>query len=232
MGDQALIVQFENVLSIRVNQRVRSFAKVIEINNIIGIKRLIPAFNSLAVCYNPITINFKELVHRLKELENFISEDINSQSQKVYIPVAFGGEYGPDLKEVSQQTGLSPEEVIDILQSKPYLVYMVGFIAGFPYCGDIDKRLVLRRRSSPRLKVPKGSIAVANDQIGVYTIESPGGWHLLGWTPVETFNPYREPPSMLVAGDYIQFVQISADEAQRWDEKRQREWDQEWNLSK
>jgi inhibitor of KinA len=229
MGEQAVVVQFENVLSIKVNQHVRSFARVIEDNGIKGIRQLIPAFNSLAVCYDPIVIDYKSLVDKLHTLEGYITEDFKADSKVVHVPVVYGGKYGPDLEDVAEQTGLSPEEVVKIHHSQPYLVYMVGFIAGYPYCGDIDDRLVLRRRSNPRLKVEKGSIAIANKQTGIYTIASPGGWHLLGWTPMETFNPYHEPPSMLLAGDYVQFIPISAEKAEQWNEQRQREWDKEWN---
>ncbi|GEN32574.1 MULTISPECIES: 5-oxoprolinase subunit PxpB [Aneurinibacillus] len=232
MGEQTLLIKFENILSPEVNKRVCSFAHIITERNIAGIERLIPAFNSLAVCYNPVIIKFTELVSELKLLENHIYSEASTNSKKIYIPVVFGGKYGPDLQEVSQKVKLSPDEVISILQSKPYLVYMLGFIAGFPHCGNIDERLILPRRANPRLKIPKGTIAIANEQLGLYTIESPGGWNLVGWTPMETFNPYCEPPSLLMAGDYIQCVQISAEEADLWDEQRQREWDQEWNSLK
>ncbi|WP_019122840.1 5-oxoprolinase subunit PxpB [Brevibacillus massiliensis] len=229
LGDQTVMIRFENRLSAEVNSRVRSFAHVITERKIAGVERLIPAFNSLAVCYNPVVISYQELVDELKALEGGISKELGTNGKTVCIPVTFGGTYGPDLPEVSEKTGLPPEEVVRILQSKPYLVYMVGFIAGFPYCGDIDERLVLPRRATPRLKIPKGTIAIANQQLGLYTIESPGGWHLVGWTPMETFHPYAEPPSLLVSGDYVQCIPISAEEADAWDEQRQRKWDQEWN---
>lgn len=229
MGEKTIIVKFEDILSPEVNNRVRSLSRLISERNITGIERLIPAFNSLAVCYNPRLIKFQELVEELKVLESSMTLANDTESKKVYIPVVYGGTYGPDLEEVAEQTNLSPNDVVEIIQSKPYLTYMVGFIAGFPYCGDLDERLILPRRSSPRIKIPKGSIAIANEQIGLYTISSPGGWHIIGWSPMETFNPYHEPPSVIHAGDYVQFVQISPEEAEAWDEQRQREWDQTWN---
>jgi inhibitor of KinA len=229
MGEQVVIVQFEHVLSVEVNQRVQSFANVIKNHQISGVNQLIPAFNSLAICYDPMVIDYNNLVNILRSLEGSVTEETKTNSSVIHVPVAYGGTYGPDLEDVARQTDLTTEEVIKIHHSNPYLVYMVGFIAGFPYCGDIDDRLVLPRRSSPRLKVVKGSVCIANKQTGMYTMTSPGGWHLIGWTPVQTFNPYHDPPSMLKGGDFIQFLPISAQEAEKWDEHRQREWDLEWN---
>lgn len=232
MGEKTIIIKFDDILSPEVNKHVRSLSQIITERNIEGIERLIPAFNSLAVCYNPIIIKFNSLVEKLKELEKSINNERDIQNKKIFIPVVFGGNYGPDLEEVAERTNLGPRDVVGIIQSKPYLVYMVGFIAGFPYCGDLDERLILPRRSNPRIKIPKGSIAIANEQIGLYTISSPGGWHIVGWSPMETFNPYHEPPSIINAGDYVHLVHISPEEAEAWNEQRQREWDLKWNLQR
>jgi inhibitor of KinA len=232
MGDQVVVAQFENVLSIEVNQRVRAFARLIEQKQIQGVRQLIPAFNSLAIHYDPLVVDYDTLVDKLTALSHALSQGDATQGRIVHIPVVYGGKYGPDLEDVARLTGLTTDEVIDIHLSRAYLVYMIGFIAGFPYCGDIDERLVLPRRANPRVRVEKGTICIANRQTGIYTIASPGGWHLIGWTPMETFNPYHEPPSLLLAGDYVQFVPITASEAERWDEKRQREWEQQWNSLK
>lgn len=229
MGEKTIIIKFEDILSSEVNKRVRTLSQTITESNISGIERLIPAFNSLAVCYNPRIIKFRDLVDKLKALEDSMDNSRDIYSKDIYIPVVFGGKYGPDLEDVAERTDLSPKEVVGIIQSKPYLVYMVGFIAGFPYCGDLDERLILPRRSNPRIKIPKGSIAIANEQIGLYTISSPGGWHIIGWSPMESFNPFHEPPSIVHAGDYVKFVQISPEQADVWDEHRQREWDLKWN---
>jgi inhibitor of KinA len=232
LGDQTLVVQFENILSIRVSRSVQSLAHLIEQQAIPGVTELIITFNTLAVCYDPIKITYSKLLDKLQSLEGHTFQSEETASKNVYIPVAFGGEYGLDLEDVSKQVGLSPEEVVQKLCSQLYYVYMIGFIAGSAYGGDIDDQLVLPRRSSPRVKVKKGSVSIANKQTTIYTINSPGGWHLLGWTPMEMFNPYREPPGLLLAGDYIQYIPITADEAERWDNQRQREWDLEWNSSK
>lgn len=232
LGDQVVVVQFENEVSIEVNQKVRSLAENLERAEIKGITELIPTFNSLAVCYDPLTISYPKLIDKLEQLNDDLRADLEQTSRTVHIPVVYGGEYGPDVDEIARLKGLTAEEVIRLHHSTPYLVYMVGFIAGFPYCGDVDDRLVLPRRSNPRLRLPKGTIAMANKQTGIYTIPSPGGWHMIGWTPMETFNPYHNPPSLLLAGDYIKFEPITAAEAENWDEQKQREWDQRWNTLK
>jgi len=229
LGEQALIVQYEKVISIQVTRRVQSCAHIIENNKIPGIQQVIPSYNCITIYYDPITIAFDKLVEKLRCLDEDHSELPLIESKTIHLPVVFGGNYGPDLEEVSQQTGFSPEEVIQLLQSKSYFVYMIGQFAGFPYCGDIDERLSVGRRSSPKLKVEKGTVLIVNNQTGVYPMTAPSGWHMVGWTPMEMFNPYREPPSLLRAGDCIQYIPIRADQAERWDEKRQREWDEEWN---
>jgi inhibitor of KinA len=118
----------------------------------------------------------------------------------------------------------------EIICSKAYYVYMIGFIAGLPYMGDLDKRLMFPRKSNPRLKVPRGSVAIANQMTDIYTIESPGGWHIVGWTPMEIFNIKLDPPNLLQAGDYVKYEPISAELARGWDCQLQKEWDAGWNL--
>lgn len=232
MGDQAVVAQFENKLSLQVSRRVQSFAHLIKKSELIGIKHLLPAFNNLTICYDPTIIEYHELIDKLRSLEEDISENVVTESKTLHIPVVFGGEHGPDLEEISRRSGLSSEEVIKLLHSKPYFVYMIGFIAGYPYCGDIDERLALPRRSNPRIKVKKGTIQIVNQQTGIFTITAPSGWHLVGWTPMEMFNPNVDPPSMFRGGDYVQYIPIDAGEAENWNEQRQREWDQKWNSLK
>ncbi|MFJ8257180.1 5-oxoprolinase subunit PxpB [Peribacillus asahii] len=229
MGDQAIVVQFEKEVSIETSKKVQIVSQLIEESNIPGILQLIPAFNNLTVCYDPIVIGYAELLEKLKQVEGYISKQVNLKSKTLYVPVVFEEEYGPDLEEIATHAGMSVDEVISNLQSKPYYVYMIGFIAGYPYSGDIDNRLSLPRRSNPRIKVRKGTIQIVNNLTGIFTMDAPSGWHLVGWTPMEMFNPNAEPPSMLQAGDYIQYVSISKEEAESWGQERQREWDLKWN---
>lgn len=229
MGEQAIVVQFKNEVSIEVSKQVQTFAHLIQANKVPGIIQLLPAFNNLTICYDPKVVGFKQLKTFLKGLENTNATQIAYESKTLTLPVVFGNDYGPDLVLVAEKAGLTTEEVIHLLLSKSYFVYMLGFIAGFPYCGNIDQRLALPRRLNPRIKVPKGTIQIVNDLCGIFTMTAPSGWHLMGWTPIDIFNPVLEPPCLLQAGDYVRFIRISASEAETWDEKRQRKWDEEWN---
>lgn len=229
MGDQILVAQFEDRLSIEVNRRALAFARIVKNQNINGIKQIIPTIHCVSIRYDPTILSFARLVKELKRLEESDTE-VATLSKTVHIPVVFGGAYGPDLADVSKQVDLSPADVIQQVQSKPYYVYMVGFIAGLPYLGDLDERLLLPRRSTPRLKVPQGSVAIADKLTTIYPVESPGGWHLLGWTPMEIFNPHHNPPNRLAPGDHVQYVPITAQQGEQWDEQKQSEWDQAWNM--
>ncbi|WP_209125057.1 5-oxoprolinase subunit PxpB [Alkalihalobacillus sp. BA299] len=229
MGDKAIVIQFKQNISIETNKKVQISARIIEDRKIVGITQLLPAFNNLTVCYDPLVIRHDELLQELKKIESHISGDIQLDNKTLYVPVAFGGEYGPDLEEIANHAGLSQEEVISILQKTPYYVYMIGFIAGYPYSGDIDKRLSIPRRSNPRMKVEKGTVQIVNNLTGIFTMTAPSGWHLVGWTPMEIFNPNLEQISRLNAGDYIQYIEISKEEAELWNQERQWEWDLKWN---
>ncbi|MDT8862423.1 5-oxoprolinase subunit PxpB [Alkalihalobacillus sp. MEB130] len=229
MGDKAVVIQFEQIVSIETNKKVQIISRLIEEQNIIGITQLIPAFNNLTVCYDPILIGQGELLQELKKIEGQVSIDFQLNNKTLYVPVAFGGEYGPDLEEIANHAGLSQKEIISILQNTPYYVYMIGFIAGYPYSGDIDKRLSIPRRSNPRMKVEKGTVQIVNNLTGIFTMTAPSGWHLVGWTPMDIFDPHLEQISRLNAGDSIQYVEISKDEAKLWNEERQWEWDLKWN---
>jgi inhibitor of KinA len=127
----------------------------------------------------------------------------------VEIPVCYGGELGEDLEEVARRHGLTPEEFATIHASTDYRVYLLGFVPGFAYLGNLDSRIATPRRDTPRPHVPAGSVAIGGDQTGVYPLETPGGWHLVGRTPVRMFTPETEPPCLLGAGDSVRFVPIS-----------------------
>jgi KipI family sensor histidine kinase inhibitor len=140
---------------------------------------------------------------------NEVSEDTNTKT--VLIPTLYGSNYGLDLESVSELTNLSVEEVIGIHSETEYLVYALGFSPGFPYLGDLDPRIHCPRLETPRISVPKGSVAIADSQTGVYPVSSPGGWRLIGQTPVTMFDPNRPHPSIVNPGDYIRFVPISSE---------------------
>jgi inhibitor of KinA len=136
------------------------------------------------------------------------------------VPVCYGGEFGPDLEFVAKHNGLTEQEVIQIHSSGEYLVYMIGFAPGFPYLGGMSEKIAAPRRTSPRLKIPIGTVGIAGLQTGVYPIETPGGWQLIGRSPEQLFRPHANPPSLLQAGNLVRFQPISRDEYDAWEEGR------------
>lgn len=229
LGEQTLIVNFKNEISVNTNSQVHTYALLIKEASISGVMQVVPTLRSLAVRYDPLLINYDELLYQLKSLKLCDMNVKNIEGRIIHIPVIYGGEDGPDLKEVAERTGFSQEEVIHMHSSRNYLIYMLGSSSSYPYCGEIDERLSLPRRMSPSLKVAKGTVAIVNEQTIIIPIESPTGWHILGRTPYETFNPLIDPPTIFRIGDYIKFVPITSMEAEEWNLYKQREWNEKWN---
>jgi inhibitor of KinA len=211
-GDQALVVEMGNAISSEINRRVRDLTVAIEKANIAGIFDLMPTYRSLLIYYNPLVMSASQLQERLESLEQGLGDEVLEKPQIVHIPTLYGGEYGPDIEFVAEHNGLSVEEVIEIHSSTDYLVYMMGFSPGFPYLGGLSSKLATPRLQTPRTQIPAGSVGIAESQTGVYPVESPGGWQLIGRTSVRMFDPNREPPALLNAGSYVRFVPVSGDE--------------------
>ena len=211
-GDSGLLIQFEQVISPAINQRIAAIVKLIRAQQISGIIDMIPTYCSLLINYNPQAISYKELHHRI---ESIVKMDTKTESitKKVYeIPTCYGGKYGPDLKNIAEHAGLSEEEVIRIHSSSDYLIYMLGFLPGFTYLGGLDERIHTPRLANPRVLIPAGSVGIGGSQTGIYPVDSPGGWQLMGMTPVKTYDPNRAEPILVQAGDYIRFVPVSEEE--------------------
>ncbi|MEH7383824.1 5-oxoprolinase subunit PxpB [Bacillus sp. JJ1521] len=210
VGDLALQIFFKRPASMDLQRHIQQTTKQIEKMKIQGVVELVPAFQSITVYYNPILISYKNLSEQISEICDGISTEAAVSSKKVImIPTCYDGE---DLENVALRSGLSTEEVISIHSSVDYLVYMIGFLPGFPYLKGLPSRLATPRLSSPRLKVPKGAVGIGGDQTGVYPLESPGGWNLIGRTPVPLFDPKKSEPFLLKAGDYLRFTPISDEE--------------------
>jgi KipI family sensor histidine kinase inhibitor len=160
------------------------------------------------VAYNPLVIGFKDLTRRLRRIEKSLSYAEPPRHRRVEIPTVYGGEFGPDLDFVAGHHGLTTEEVIRIHTSQDYLVYMLGFTPGFPYLGGDLGKIATPRLEKPRMKVPAGSVGIAENQTGIYPIESPGGWRIIGRSPLRLFNPLEPPHFLLAAGDLVRFVSI------------------------
>jgi KipI family sensor histidine kinase inhibitor len=220
MGDRGLLLEFGDKIGHEVNDRVRRMAFAIRSEAIEGIIETVPTYRSLLVIYNPLTLPLDQLKKRLQKIEEGLQETPFPEPKLTRIPAVYGGAYGPDMEGVAKHCGISTEEVIRLHTSKPYFIYMIGFMPGYPYMGELPEALIMPRLKTPRLLVPKGSVAIAQKQTGIYSMESPGGWQVIGRTPVELFDPEKTPPALLQMGDLVQFYSISEEEYKEWKNRK------------
>ena len=212
-GDNGLLIEFGDVISLEVNRRVIALSEAIIGVKIQGVEELVPTYRSLLVRYNASKISYEQLVFRIKDIEKTMEErSMKKVGRKIIIPVVYGGEYGPDLTDVARFHGLTEEQVVKIHSGREYRVYMVGFVAGFPYLGEVADEIATPRFETPRLKVLAGSVGIAEKQTGIYSCEAPGGWRIIGRTPLRLFNPLQQPPVLLQLGDIVKFKPISEKE--------------------
>jgi len=220
MGDRGLLVEFGDDINPEINEKVRRMNLAIKEKSIDGVIETIPTYRSLLIVYNPLILPLDQLKKKIRNIEKTLQEIRLPEPRLIRIPVLYGGVYGPDLEFVAKFHKITPEEVIHLHCSRSYLIYMIGFIPGFPYMGELPEILNTPRLKTPRLSVPKGSVAIAQRQTGIYPIESPGGWQIIGRTPVELFDSYKEPPSLLQMGDMVQFYPITEIDFKDWIKKR------------
>ena len=212
-GDNGLLIEFGDVISLEVNRRVIALSEAIIGAKIQGVEELVPTYRSLLVRYNASKISCEQLVFRIKDVEKTMEErSMEKVGRKIIIPVVYGGEYGPDLTDVARIHGLTEEQVVKIHSGREYRVYMVGFVAGFPYLGEVADEIATPRLETPRLKVLAGSVGIAEKQTGIYSCEAPGGWRIIGRTPLRLFNLLKQPPVLLQLGDIVKFKPISEKE--------------------
>jgi len=212
LGDTALRIELGEGIDPEVNRRVRAACAGLERAALPGVVEWVPGYTTVTVHYRPQAVRFAELSRSL-EAAVAAGKDLSFPPPKVVtLPVLYGGEYGPDLDGVARHHQLRPEEVIDLHSGPEYLVYMIGFAPGFPYLGGLPERLATPRLEKPRLSVPKGSVGIGGSQTGVYSVDSPGGWRLIGRTPVPLYDPKQARPALLEAGDRLRFRPVTAAE--------------------
>jgi KipI family sensor histidine kinase inhibitor len=220
-GDRGLLVEYGDIIDPDVNNKVRSMAMVMEQDPPQGVIEVIPTYRSLLIMYDPCGTNPAKLQKTLNTLEDRLGEIKIPPPATVEIPVCYGGEFGPDIAYVAESNHLTVAEVVELHCRPAYLIYMVGFTPGFPFLGGLSDKLHTPRLETPRTFVPEGSVGIANNQTGIYPVASPGGWQLIGRTPVKLFAPGRRDPFLYQAGDRIKFSPISAEEYKRISKQEQ-----------
>lgn len=225
LGEKAIIIRFEQKISEDVHRHVFYIQHCIEQEKLVGVIELVPAYCSIVIHYDPYLVwqhnkqkgielmpstymltTIESLVHAAKHRE---AEQFDAQSTRIVeIPVCYGGQYGADLQDVAQHNNLSTDEVIAIHSGHLYFVHMLGFAPGFPYLGGMDKRIAMPRKAIPRPAIAAGSVGIAGEQTGIYPISTPGGWRIIGRTPLQLFKPEHDMPTLIQAGDYIKFIPI------------------------
>ncbi|GIP32478.1 5-oxoprolinase subunit PxpB [Paenibacillus sp. J2TS4] len=233
LGESAIVVELGDSIDRDVHLAVMSLAAELETRPFPGLIEVVPAFTSLAVYYDPAALVFQKqssllleasidspyirVCQWVREAADRSASLAEGDGKLVTIPVCYGEEYGPDLEYVAILNGLTPEEVIAIHAGRDYLVYMIGFTPAFPYLGGMSKRIAAPRLSTPRLEIPAGSVGIAGEQTGIYSLPTPGGWRLIGRSPLALFRPHEHPPSLIRAGDTVRFQPISSYEYKHWE---------------
>ena len=218
MGDRGLLLEVGDEISPEANLKVRKMALAIRAASVEGIVEQVPTYRSLLLLYNPLIITVEPLKEKVRSIEEGLGQFSFPEPRRMRIPVVYGSSWGPDLNRVAASLRISAEEVVELHCSRSYSIYMIGFMPGFPYMGELPEELATPRLKTPRLCVPAGSVAIAQKQTGIYPVESPGGWQILGRTPVKLFDPVKEPPALLQMGDRVRFYPISEKEFEQWHE--------------
>ncbi len=209
INEQSILLYFKEEISEQNYKDVDTTTQYILSKNISAIRDVVPSYRAIMINFDNKQLNYEQLITQL-ELDDIELSTSNKNDDKkvIHIPVLYNLEVGPDLEEVAKHNNLSIDEVIKIHTDNEYLIYMLGFMPGFPFLGGLDKRLHTPRRSEPRVKINAGSVGIANNQTGLYPSDSPGGWQIIGRTPLKVFDQYSNPMTLYEAGDYIKFYAI------------------------
>lgn len=217
-GDSAFLVKFGNEISEEINRDLRAYFIAFRKQKIEGVIECIPSYTNLMVLYDPLVIQYKDLLHKLKHIAGNMQAIDIPEARTIEIPVLYGQFFGQDMHAVQSHTGLSEKEIIQAHSENKYLVYMLGFTPGFCYLGGMNPKIATPRKEIPSQKILAGSVGIAAEQTGIYPIDSPGGWQIIGRTPLRLFDPERKPEFLIQAGDYLKFYAISEEEYHKQNE--------------
>lgn len=209
-GDHSLVVEVGDSIDPETNDHVRSLMLAIEQMREASILDIVPSYRSLLIVYDPTLMNCGRLIELIRKAEFDLLSASVSKPRILTIPTLYGGQLGPDIDYVASHAGLTAEDVTELHSAVTYRVYMIGFSPGFPYLGGLPDKLATPRLRTPRIRIPAGAVGIAESQTGVYPSQSPGGWRLIGQTPIPLFQPDRNPPSLVVAGDFIKFSALES----------------------
>lgn len=204
LGDSAILIQLGDAIDPALNARVHALDAILQ--NIPAIIETVPAYCTLLVHYDPLATTYNQIKNIIEEKISLLDDSTHRPSRRLEIPVLYGNASGLDFDLVATTLALSPSELIRLHSEREYAVYMMGFTPGFPYLGILNKKMTMPRMSTPRTRVPAGSVAIAGSQTGIYPVDSPGGWHILGHTPLKLFDPTSETPFLFAPGDTVKFI--------------------------
>ena len=209
LGEGGALVTLASEIGRDAHERVRAFCAKLDQERPRGLIEYVPAYTTVALYYDPLRVDYADIRDAAQRIASQPSNATNTIPRLVDIPVCYGGEFGPDLADVAAHHGISADDVIALHEGGEYDVWMLGFAPGFAYLGGLPERIATPRRATPRVKVPAGSVGIAGAQTGVYPFDSPGGWQLIGRTPLRMFDPVRSPPALLAPGDRVRFRAIT-----------------------
>lgn len=221
-GDHALTIEWGNAIDIAVNKTVMALFAALKDAHLTGVKDIIPAYNTVTIVYDTTLLKravkigtvYEWISRQIGKLIDNAEIDIEKAGRSVRIPICYDLSLAPDLASLAAEHSVTIDEVIKLHTGKTYRVYMVGFMPGFAYMGSVDKKIITPRKANPRTSVPAGSVGIAGEQTGIYPFDSPGGWQLIGQTPVKMFDTEKTDPCFLQPGDEVQFYPITKDDFQ------------------
>ncbi|WP_286877178.1 MULTISPECIES: 5-oxoprolinase subunit PxpB [Pantoea] len=204
LGERAVVLELAPPVSLASQQRIWGLCERLQQDE--QVQEVIPGMNNLTLILRESQIDAQDAIERLQRWWEEGEEQLQNNPRLIEIPVVYGGSAGPDLSEVADRAGLTPPQLVELHSSADYIVYFLGFQPGFPYLGGLDTRLHTPRRAEPRVAVPAGSVGIGGSQTGIYPLAAPGGWQLIGHTPLSLFDPLKQPPTLMRPGDRVRFV--------------------------